>query len=133
MPTYTFRRMDGTTLNRRLSFTEYEEVKSGDKKLVDADGADLALVFDPSGMNFILKDGESGGWASKAMKENKHRVARREAVAKRERDHVFKSRLVPNYQGKEAHCWDDVRDHVHVTKGEVAAQTYDHLVAQEKT
>ena len=109
MPTYTFQRPDGTTFTKRLSFADYDAIVAGDKKLVDADDNELPLVFNPGEVGFVLKDGESGGWASKAMKENKYRAERAQVMAKRERDHVFKSRLVPNYQGQEASNWSDVR------------------------
>lgn len=133
MPKYTFKAPDGTIFTTKLSFSEYDQVVSGEKKLVDDDGNTCELIFDPGNLGFVLKDGESGGWASKAMKENKYRAGRSQEMARREKDHVFKSRLVPNFQGQEAHSWADVKDHVHSTKGAVAASTYDHLVAQEKT
>lgn len=132
MPTYTFKSPDGTVFNTRLSFSDYEAVVAGDQKLIDADGKDCELVFNPGSIGFVLKDGESGGWVSKAMKENKYRKGRNKEMARREKDHVFKSRLVPNHDGVEAHNWADVQDHVHTTKGEFAASTYNHLVAQEK-
>lgn len=133
MPTYTFRKTDGELVYQRLTFAEYDELKAGTSKLLDPEGQELVLVFDASGVGFVMKDGVSGGWASKALKENKHRIGRAENMKRREKDHVFKSRLVPNFQGQEAHSWDDIRDHVHTTKGAASAQTYDHLVAQEKT
>jgi len=82
-------------------------------------------------VKFVLKDGESGGWASKSMKENKYRQERRQVMTKRERDHAPKTRLIPNFGGKEAHSWADVRDHVQSVKGAASAATYDRLVAQE--
>lgn len=132
MPMYTFSRPDGTTLSHRLTFAEYEQVKSGEMKVVDEEGQDLTLVFDPGKIGFVMKDGASGGWVSKALKEHRYRQARSQEMARRENDHVFKSRLVPNYEGKEAHNWSDVQDHVRSTKGDTAAQTYDRLVSKEK-
>lgn len=134
MPTYTFKRTtDGALLSRRLSFTEYDSVKRGDTQLVDDAGAPLEIVFNPGTVGFVLKDGVSGGWMSKANKENKFRRARGTAMASKEKDHVFKSRLVPNYKGEEAHSWADVQDHVRSTKGVAAASTYAPLVAKEKS
>jgi len=132
MPTYTFRRDDGTTLKQRLTFAQYEQVRTGAFNLLDEDGAALQLVFDPSDTSFILKDGPSGGWASKALKENKYRNSRSSVMAKREKDHVFKTKLVPNYNGQEAATWQEARDEARVQKGEAAALTYEPLVAQEK-
>ena len=131
MPTYTFRRPDGETFTKRLSFHDFQALQSGEKVLLDDDDNELELVFNPNSVGFVLKDGESGGWPSKAAAENKYRREHRKVMAKREKDHVFKSRLVPNYQGREAHNWADVKDHVRTEKGELAASTYDHLVSRE--
>jgi hypothetical protein len=134
MPTYTLKRTtDGALISKRLSFSEYEAVKSGESSLVDDTGSPLEIVFNPGTVGFVLKDGVSGGWMSKANKESKFRRERSSVMAKREKDHVFKSRLVPNYQGQEAHSWADVQDHVRSTKGTEAASTYAPLVAKERT
>ena len=131
MPQYTFKRTDGTLLTRRLSFTDYEAIKAGTKQITD-EGLNLEIVFNPGSVGFVMKDGVSGGWASKTGKEKKYRASRNVQMARREKDHVFKTRLIPNYQGQEAHNWTDVQDHVRTTKGAVAASTYDPLVTKEK-
>lgn len=134
MPTYTFRRpTDGQTITRRLSFTEYDAVMAGSMKVTDEEGTTLEIVFNPGRVGFVMKDGPSGSFPSKVLKEGKYRAARSTAMGKREKDHVFKSKLVPNYQGQEAHSWSDVRDHVRSTKGSAAASTYDSLVSKERT
>jgi len=133
MPNYTFQRPDGTYMTKRLTFAEYESIKTGEMKLVDQDDSELKLIFNPGDVKFVLKDGESGGWASKALKENKYRQERRQVMTKRERDHAPKTRLVPNFGGKEAPSWADVRDHVMSTKGAASAATYDRLVTREQT
>ncbi len=133
MPTYTFQKSDGTLLSKRLTFAEYDSIKSGSMKLVDEADNELVPVFSPGDVQFILKDGESGGWASKAMKENHYRREHRQVMARREKDHAPKTRLIPNFGGKLAHTWADVRDHVQTTKGSAAASTYDRLVAKEQT
>lgn len=73
-------------------------------------GGEASIVFNPGEVSFVLKDGESGGWVSKAGKENAYRTARRKVMAQRERDHVFKSRLQPNFNGQLTHNWTDARD-----------------------
>jgi hypothetical protein len=134
MPTYTVRRKsDGILFRRRLSFQEYDAVKAGEQLLTDEEGELLELVFDPGEIGFVLKDGQSGGWATKAGKENKYRKARRGEMARRERDHVFKNRLVPNVGGVEAPTWKDAQDEVRRVKGLEAASTYDSHVAKEQT
>lgn len=131
MPTYTFKTVTGEILQKRLSFKDYDQLLSGEKEIVDLDGNPLEIVFDPGDIGFVMKDGESGGWAGKALKENKFRAKHRDVMARREKDHVFKNKLIPNYAGQEAHSWSDVQDHVRSTKGEEAAKTYEPLVAKE--
>jgi len=95
---------------RKLSFEQYEEVKSGSVALACACGGKPDLVFDPSAVSFVLKDGEAGGWISKATKENKYRAARRQVIGRRERDHVKPKRLVPNHNGQVASSWSEAKD-----------------------
>lgn len=132
MPNYTFQRPDGSLLSKRLSFSEYDSLVAGEVKLVDENDQELKLVFNPGDVKFVLKDGESGGWASKAIKENKYRQERRQTMTRRERDHAPKTKLIPNFGGKEAHSWADVRDHVRSVKGVESASTYDRLVRKEQ-
>lgn len=131
MATYTFKHPNGTLTNKRLSFDTYEAIKAGTQRLVDDQGVELELVFNPGSVGFVLKDGVSGGWASKALKENKYRAERSQTMARRERDHAPKTRLIPNFEGQEAHSWADVRDHARTTRGEAAAATYASHVAKE--
>lgn len=131
MPMYTFRRADGATTKRKLSFDEYELIRSGDFHVVDDEGQPLEMVFNPTGLGFVLKDGPSGGWMSKAHKENGYRSKRSGVMATREKDNVFKTRLIPNYRGQEAESWREVRDEVRLQAGEAAASTYDHHVKEE--
>jgi len=131
MPMYTFKTPEGELFTKRLTFSDYEAVQAGDKRIVVESGV-CELVFDPGTVGFVLKDGESGGWASKANKENKWRKGRAKEMARREKDHVFKSRLIPNYDGQEAHTWKDVQEHVRGERGESSAGTYDSLVTKEQ-
>lgn len=130
MPTYTFKKPDGTLLQRRLRFAEYELIRSGDFRMEEA-GEPLELVFNPAGASFVLKDGPSGGWMSKANRENGYRSARGVEMARREKEHVFKSRLVPNYKGQEAESWREAREEARKESGLAAASTYDRHVRKE--
>jgi len=133
MPTYTFKRpTDGAMTKRKLTFDEYDQVCSGRLKVLDDDGVELEIVFNPGAATFVLKDGPSGGWMSKSFRENKYRKARRQEMTRREKDHVFKTRLIPNLGGQEADRWEDVRDEVRSKMGTSAASTYDSFVAKEK-
>src|SRR3569832_2831804 len=118
MPHYTFRSPDGSLTKRKLTFDEYELVRAGDFRVVDDEGATLELIFNPGSVGFVLKDGPSGGWMSKANKENGYRRERSDVMAQREERHVFKTRLIPNLEGQEAQSWSDVRDEVRRVSGE---------------
>lgn len=118
----------------RLSFVDYESVKLGVKTLecTTCQGK-VVLAFNPGDVTFVLKDGESGGWQSKAIKENKYRGRRREIMEKRERDHVFKTRLIPNHGGVETGTWRDAREAARKEGGDLAAATYNPLVKSEQS
>lgn len=143
MPTYqTQCQKCGDAGDLRLSFTDYDAIKSGVSNLVcNTCSGPCALLFDPSSVQFILKDGESGGWQSKAIKENAFRARRREVMAQRERDHVFKPRLQPNYEGLETGTWKDAQEVARSTTAKefgapiakLVASTYEPLVQGAKT
>ena len=136
MPMYTMHcPACNTEVERKLTFAEYDAVKAGDRIIpcTCERGGMLEFVFNPGGVGFVLRDGVHGGWISKAARENKYRSGRRSEMSRREKDHVFKNKLVPNLDGKEAHSWTDVRDEVRTTKGEEAARTYDSFVAKERS
>lgn len=150
MPTYsTLCKSCETVADKRLSFHDYEAVKTGKLPLKCSCGGSVQLEFSPETVSFILKDGESGGWATKAGKENKYRAKRRTVMAQRERDHVRPNKLLPNFQGKPAASWADAKDAAYQStydkvKGEhgakdaavaasESAKTYDRYVKQEAT
>lgn len=137
-----------TCESRRLTFEAYDAVQRGDEKLACPCGARAEIVLDPGNVNFVLRDGESGGWASRASKENKYRAERRQRMAQRQRDHVNPNRLVPNFKGQETSSWAEAKraayestyqelkgegHHDPATSATYAAETYDPLVKQEAT
>ena len=95
---------------RKLSFQEYDQVKDGAKPLTCDCGGSVALVFDPSAVSFVMKDGESGGWATKAQKENRYRKERYGTLGRKQRDHVKPNKLIPNYGGQVAGSWSEAQD-----------------------
>lgn len=131
MPTYTFRSQDGLEVSRKLTIAQFEQVREGLLELQDDQGLPLELLFRPGNTAMVMKDGPSGGWASKAMKENRFRKGHNRVMDQRQRDHVQKAKLVPNLNGAEASSWRDVQDEVRTTKGAEAAATYDAVVASE--
>lgn len=132
MPTYSFRCEEcGTMCELRMTFAEYREVKAGSKIVPCLCETPMTLDFRPGNVQFSLKDGPSGGWISKAGKESKYRQARSEEMARREQDHVFKPKLVPNYGGQETGSWREAQEAARADKGELAAATYVEKVVQE--
>lgn len=97
--------------DRKLSFQEYDQIRKGELDLeCSACGGASSVVFNPADVSFVLKDGESGGFVSKAMKENAYRKQRRSVMAQRERDHVRPNTLQPNYKGQVMGSWKEARD-----------------------
>lgn len=85
-------------------------MKAGAKQLECRCGGRPELEFDPGSVSFTLRDGESGGWISKATKENKYRAGRGRTMSQRQKDHVATRGLVPNYRGQETPSWKDAQE-----------------------
>jgi len=133
MPTYQVECHDcGRVEDRRLSFSEYDAVKSGKELECTGCNKPAQLAFAPGSFGFILKEGESGGWASKSIKENAYRKNRAHVMEKRKRDHVRPQVLQPNYQGQETGTWKEAQEAARSDKGNASASTYDPLVAKER-
>ncbi len=136
MPSYAVACSCGYQTTIRLSFAAYDAHKGGQEIPTPCGNCgerSLRVGFDPATalVGFTLREGESGGWTSKSIRENAYRQGRSQVMAQREKDHVRVNQLVPNYQGEEGHSWKDIQDHVRSTKGEAAAATYDPLVSKE--
>ena len=134
MPTYAVECHEcGHSEDRRLSFTEYDQAKQGLVALpCPKCTCQMVLGFSPGTIGLVLKDGPSGGWASKAIRENNYRKTRRVEMTRRERDHVFKSKLVPNYKGEETGTWKEAREAARSEMGGAVAETYNPLVSREE-
>jgi len=138
MPTYTFTKEDGSEVKKKLSFTEFKKVQAGELEIKDEEGRPMALEFNPGRVGFNLKDGASGSFPSKASKERKYRQKRYRVMGQRQKDHVHKPELIPNYMGQEAGSWKEAQNMAEtdrdvdkdIRKG--IAKGYDALVAQEK-
>lgn len=115
----------------RLTYEEHDELRSGAKAVECDCGGKASLYFNPGDVSFVMKDGPSGGWVSKALREHKYRKERNQVMARRERDHVFKSKLVPNYNGMETGTWRDAQEEARKDKGDLAAKSYNSLVKRE--
>lgn len=134
MPTYEAKCAQcGSKADRRLSFSEFDEVKAGTRELQCSDcGSKAELGFSPGTLGFILKEGPSGGWATKSIKENQYRKKRGRVMEQRQRDHVRTPKLQPNYKGEETGTWKEAQEAVRKDKGDLAASSYDPLVSKER-
>ena len=134
MPTYSLACLEcGRIEDRRMSFTDYDALKEGKLHVACPSCTEaMTINFQPGKVMFVLKDSATGGWVSKAGKENKYRMKRREEMARREKDHVFKSSLQPNYNGVETVTWREAQEAARKDGGDTSASTYEPLVAKEK-
>jgi len=132
MPVYTFKCPCGKGFDKRLTFAGYDRVKEGTESVPCPDCGKLTiLTFAPGEFTTILKDGESGGWASKATKENKYRSQRYVDMGKRTKENVAPTPLVPNYKGEETGTWKEAQEKARKEKGDDAASTYEPRVSGE--
>lgn len=144
MPMYTTR-CEGceATHDIKLSYGDYDAVKLGTKVLECATcQGKVGLVFDPGNVQFVMKDGESGGWASKATKENAFRARHHTVMGRRQADHAPKTKLLPNFAGQQTESWKEARSVAFNTAYDAtkdlsaareASATYDSLVKTEGT
>jgi hypothetical protein len=94
-----------------MSFVDYESVKLGVKTLECGKCQGKAvLAFNPGDVSFVLPDGPSGGFTSKAGKENAYRAKRRIEMTRRTRDHVAPRPLIPNYEGAQTENWREAQE-----------------------
>jgi hypothetical protein len=112
-------------LDKRLTFSEFDEVKSGSKELACVCGLPLRFGFAPGTLGFIMKEGPSGGWATKSIKENQYRKQRGAVMKQRQKDHVLTPKLQPNYKGEETGTWREAKESARKDKGDLSASTYD--------
>lgn len=94
-------------------------------------GAGCAYQFNPSGVQFVLKDGPSGSWPSKGNRIKQQRAKASEAAGRRQRERYQSPTLVPNFQGKETGSWRDAQTEALKEKGPDAASTYSDKVQAE--
>jgi hypothetical protein len=113
----------------KLTFPDYEDVRSGVKYLECTRCSGRVSIRFDGNVEVILQDGISGGWMSKAMKENRLRAVRREVIGKRERDHVFTPHLVPNVNGELTGTWKEAKGYAG-SKG-LNTSSYDRLMRKE--
>ena len=133
MPLYTVQcqvcKGQGT---QKLSFAEYEEIKAGRQTLTcPACEGWATILFDPGNVNFVLKDGESGGWISKAHKENDFRRKHGAVMDRRMRDHAPRTTLQPNFGGALTGTWKTAKEAAYDAAYDAVKQEHGAQVAQQ--
>lgn len=133
MPQYTVKcEVCEKTGVQRLTFSEYDEVLAGTRELTcSACGGWGSLVFDPGNVAFVLKDGESGGWVSKAGKENTFRARHNRVMDKRQRDHAPRTTLQPNFGGALTGDWKTAQEAAYETTYENVRQEHGSQIAMQ--
>jgi hypothetical protein len=136
--------------SQRLTFAEYDEAKDGKRDVTCPHcGGWASIVFDPGNVTFVLKDGASGGFATKAGKENAFRRKHNAVMDRRQRDHAPRTTLQPNFGGGLTGNWKTAKDaayeatydkvkqdhgaQVAAQAAQESARTYDSLVKKEVT
>ncbi len=136
MPVYQMLCTSGHVFETPMTFSRHDAIVAGTEGVLcshEECGEPAQIQFNPGSVSFSLKEGETGGWVSKSLRENKYRNWRGTEMARRSREHIRPVNLVPNYQGVVGEKWKDVQDHVHSKEGPAAASTYNSLVAKEST
>lgn len=135
MPLYTVRcQVCERESAQRLSFSEYDAVKAGTREVTCADaecGGWGTIVFDPGDVAFVLKDGPSGGFTSKASKENAYRKRRGVVMDRRMRDHAPKTTLQPNFGGALTGNWKTAKEAAYETTYDTVKQEHGAQVAAQ--
>lgn len=96
-------------------------------------GSVCKYTFTPTIVQFALKDGPSGSWASKGIRFKNYRAKQNENMKKRQRDRYghLSREAIPNYKGKETETWANARSEALKDKGPEVASTYNAKVASE--
>lgn len=94
-----------------LTFAEYDCLEKKEVALpCEACGGPKELAETFTEIDVIYRDGMSGGWASKAGKENNYRQKRYSYLGTRARNNHKVSKLIPNFQGEIAESWKEAKE-----------------------
>jgi hypothetical protein len=133
MPLYTVQcqvcKQQGT---QKLTFAEYLLTQKEKQDVTCPHcGGWASIVFDPGNVNFVLKDGESGGWVSKAGKENAFRQKHTVEMTRRQRDHAPRTTLQPNFGGLLTGTWKTAKEAAYETRYDEVKQEHGAQVAAQ--
>lgn len=133
MPLYSVHcEVCGKAGSQKFTFAEYDEIKAGTQVLACPDcQGNVLIAFDPGNVSFVLKDGESGGWISKANKENAYRAKHGVEVSRRQRDHAPRTTLQPNFGGKLTGNWKTAKEAAYDSAYDTVKQEFGAQVATQ--
>ncbi len=118
--------------SQRLSFAEYDNAKAGKHDVTCPHcGGWAAIKFDPGNVAFVMKDGESGGWVSKAGKENAFRKKHNIEMSRRQREHAPRTTLQPNFGGELTGTWKTAKEAAYDTTYDAVKQEHGAQIAQQ--
>lgn len=106
-------------------------------------GAPCGYEFNPTVIQFAIKDGPSGISPSKAIRINKHMAEKHERLGKRQRDRYghLKRDVIPNFQGQVTESWREAQSlamadkdfqEANRTDSLAVAETFNAKIEQEK-
>jgi hypothetical protein len=107
-------------------------------------GASSVYEFNPTVIQFAIKDGPSGIAPSKAMRIQKHMANKNEVLKRKERDRYghLNRNVIPNHQGKIVESWREAQSvamadkdfqEKHKTDSLALAATYNSKIEAEKS
>jgi predicted nucleic acid-binding Zn ribbon protein len=123
---YTFECSCGATRQENIS------VEARDTTVVTCSTCNAAMrrIFNAGKVNIAMK---GWGWTGRDYKEKRSRDQHSIDMALKQQERYGDGpRLVPNYKGKEADTWDQVRDQAITDNGVAAASQYSDLIAREQ-
>jgi hypothetical protein len=96
-------------------------------------GSKCDYQFNPSGIQFVLKDGPSGSWPSKGNRIKGQMNKKNDLMIRRQRDRYGGGpTAVPNFGGKEVESWEEAKNIALKEKGPHSAATYDQIIKKTK-
>jgi hypothetical protein len=89
--------------------------------------------FNPSGIQFVLKDGPSGSWPSKGNRIKEQMNKKNDQMIRRQRDRYGEGqKAIPNFEGKETESWREAKNIAMKERGAQSAATYDKIIKKDK-
>lgn len=112
MPTYTYRCTNPTCGRLIEADASMKSFKDLHPPCTNSACGDVCnYEFNPSVVNFVLKDGPSGSWPSKGNRFKAYRTEQDKKAQQRQEDRFghLKKGCLPNYQGQQTESWREAQ------------------------